>query len=257
MRAKIFGLMAAVSILPPGAWADESADPADPMWKMASCTNPSLSYPVKRKRLSGEVRALFDISADGDVENIRITAGGHDESMADYVTRALTRWRYFGYIENGELAPRKDVAITFTYGPEKDKPACTHTSLPELPSTLGDPADPFQSLLQCQELIMPAKAARWKTEGHVKVRYDISPEGMVSNIEILAAEPKDRFVADAKNMLDSWKYEEFLKAGEAIARPGMIVDFHYGELPEDANGDRCVFAPWDATQKVIRRRTIG
>jgi len=256
MRLLVSAFTASLMIATPAAQADDDAAPQDALWQMQSCKNSSLSYPVKRQRLSGNVDALFDITVDGDVENIRITGGEHDESMVDYVTRALARWRYFGYVKDGELAPRKDVQVTFTYGPEISR-SCTHTSLPELPSTLGDPTDPYQSLIQCQELIMPKKAARSKTSGHVRFGYDISADGVVSNITVQASEPEGRFDADAQNMLDSWKYEAFIETGVPIARPGLVVNFYFGDLPEGANADRCTYAPWDAVQKVIRQRTLN
>ncbi|WP_020399838.1 energy transducer TonB [Kordiimonas gwangyangensis] len=255
MRSWVKGLTVAVIGGATAAHADDTANEKDPLWQMSSCTNPGLSYAVKRKRLSGEIHALFDISADGDVENIRILEGDFEEGMSDYVTRALNRWSYFGYVKNGELAARKDVPITFTYGPEK-KRGCMHTSLPEPPSTLGDPTDPYQSLLQCTELMMPRKAARRKDPGHVRFSYDISADGAVSNLQVLSATPDDRYVEEATDALDSWKYQEFIQTGEAIARPGMVVDFYYGELPEGANSDRCTYAPWDATQQIMRRRMI-
>jgi outer membrane biosynthesis protein TonB len=255
MRLLVSAVTATLFFATPAVQAEDYAEPQDALWQMQSCKNPALSYPVKRQRLSGSIEALFDITVDGDVENIRITGGEHDASMVDYVSRALSRWRYFGYVKDGELAPRKDVPITFTYGTEKSR-SCTHTSLPELPSTLGDPADPYQSLIQCQELIMPKKAARSRTSGHVRFGYDIGADGVVGNITVQVSKPEGRFDADAQNMLDSWKYEEFIETGVPMARPGMVVDFYYGELPEGANSDRCTFAPWDATQQVMRRRMI-
>ncbi|WP_025896437.1 energy transducer TonB [Kordiimonas gwangyangensis] len=90
MRSWVKGLTVAVIGGATAAHADDTANEKDPLWQMSSCTNPGLSYAVKRKRLSGEIHALFDISADGDVENIRILEGDFEEGMSDYVTRAST-----------------------------------------------------------------------------------------------------------------------------------------------------------------------
>ncbi|WP_262690959.1 energy transducer TonB [Kordiimonas aestuarii] len=254
MKLRHLGHAALVLVIGSGVASAQARDdtaPRNALWQMSSCTNPGMSYAVKRQRLKGSVDAVFDITADGEVENIRILPGDHESTMDDYVVRALRRWRYFGYVKDGELAPRMDVTVTFTYGPAPSR-KCTHTSLPELPSTLGDPADPYQSLKQCMELIMPKKAARWKTEGHVRMGYDITPDGTVENIQVLAAEPEGRFDADATDMLDDWKYSAFIVAGEAIARPAMTIDFYYGDLPEGASNERCSYAPWDATHKLMK-----
>ncbi|WP_162173630.1 energy transducer TonB [Kordiimonas gwangyangensis] len=100
-----------------------------------------------------------------------------------------------------------------------------HTSLPEPPSTLGDPTDPYQSLLQCTELMMPRKAARRKDPGHVRFSYDISADGAVSNLQVLSATPDDRYVEEATDALDSWKYQEFIQTGEASPAPAWWWTF--------------------------------
>ncbi|WP_417451819.1 TonB family protein [Kordiimonas sp.] len=235
----------------PPSQARDTPEPQNALWQLSSCTNPGMSYSVKRKRLKGSIAVLFDIRADGEVENIRIQEGNHDVSMNGYVERALRRWRYFGYVRDGELAQRTDVPITFTYGPAPSK-SCTHTSLPELPSTLGDPKNPYQSLKQCMKLIMPLKAARKKTAGHITMGYDITAGGSVENVRVITSIPEGRFDAAATDMLDDWKYSEFMVAGEAVARPNMKVDFYFGDLPAEASDDRCAFAPWDATQKMVK-----
>ena len=232
----LFALCTAATMAP-AQGDDDSAQPQDALWKMAACANPGMSYPVKRQRLQGRVEVLYDITVDGEVENIRVQPGGHDASMDDYIIRALGRWSYFGYVQDGALAARHDVKAVFTYGPDKSK-SCTHTSLPPLPSTLGDPANPYQNLKQCQVLVMPKKAARRKTVWQARLQYDISADGSVSNIRVTDPTPDDSIKAaltrDATNRLEKWKYTEFITAGEAMARPDMTATFYYGKLPDGA-----------------------
>ncbi|WP_417464957.1 TonB family protein [Kordiimonas sp.] len=232
------------------ARAFEEGNPQDGMWLMSKCTNPGLAYQIKRHRTEGYVSVLFDISADGNVENIRITESVPEGAMDDYVTRALNRWQYFGYVKDAELARRENVELTFTFG-EEDSRRCTHTKLPELPSTMGNPQDPHQSLKACLELEMPRTAARRKQQGLVELHYDITAEGEVVNMVTATKDADPIFTDSAEKALRRWTYQPFLKAGKPIERKDMVVQFHYGDLPDGAADHRCSFAPWHATQKTM------
>ncbi|WP_160328608.1 energy transducer TonB [Kordiimonas lacus] len=231
------------------AMADEPQRPLDPMWQNSACVNPMMPRLVIKKRLTGHTSALFDITDDGKVKNIRITDSEPKGAMDGAVKRALKRWSYFLYFEDGYAAPRKDVPITFTFGEGGDA-TCTHIPLPELPSTAGDPVDPYVQLKQCTMLVMQQKEARKEISGSVTLRYDISKDGKVENIQVVKSTPEGVFDDNAQRALERWKYHEFKIAGEPIERPDMQVDFFFGALPDGASDNRCGYAPWDATNVI-------
>mgnify|MGYP003879942591 CR=1 FL=1 len=61
----------------------------------------------------------------------------------------------------------------------------------------------------------------------------------------------------APSAIQTTRSKAFIETGVPIARPGLVVGFYFGDLPEGANADRCTYAPWDAVQKVIRQRTLN
>lgn len=115
----------------PAALAEE--DPTDGYWLASRCKGARLSYEVRRDEVSGHVSVLYDIAANGRVENVRITESEPAGLMDMNVKNAMRGWRYFAYIKNGAEAARKDVSLTFTFGPKAPKEGkdCTHTELPE------------------------------------------------------------------------------------------------------------------------------
>lgn len=232
---------------------DASASPAplDPMWKVAACGNPRLTRTAISKRVTGHVSALFDITVEGKVTNIRIT-DSHPAGMMDYSAKqALKRWEYFAYLKDGKLSSRENVSVTFTFGPDQTR-SCTHAPLPELPSTAGLASDPFAALRVCPHLKMSKRAARKRKPGLVSLQYDINKKGEVKNVQVLEELPDDRFTKEARNALIRWKYSDFLTKGAPTPRPAMRVTFHFGEVPEGANKHHCAHAPWDTKEKVIK-----
>ena len=115
----------------PTALADD--DPTDGYWLASRCKGARLSYEVRRDEVSGHVSVLYDIAANGRVENVRITESEPAGLMDMNVKNAMRGWRYFAYLKDGVEAARKDVSLTFTFGPKapKDGKDCTHTELPQ------------------------------------------------------------------------------------------------------------------------------
>lgn len=245
-----YGLYFAALTCTTPVYALEDGDPQDGMWLMSKCANPGLAYAVKKQRLEGYVTVMFDIAPEGNVENIRIEESVPEGVMDDYVTRALNRWQYFGYVKNAEIAGRENVKLTFTFSDE-DSRSCTHTKLPPPPSSVGDPKDPHQNLQSCMTLEMPKKAARKKRQGLVEFSFDITAEGAVENISPLSGNQNSEFSDRAENALKRWQYHPFLAAGKPVKREGVQVQFHFGDLPEGASSNRCSYAPWHATQKTM------
>lgn len=236
-----------------GSYADEP-QPQSGLWNYSNCSTPRFGPAVLRKRTPAYATLLFDISLDGHPENIRVTKSSPGHLIDKAARKAIKRWQYFAYIEDGELKPRKDVAITFTYGDEpiaKDA-SCTHTPWPEGASHEGDPTDPFIQLKRCRSLILPRAAARNHLSATARVRYDISPEGNTINlklIEVNTAKP-EIFEQPALAAVSRWRYAPFLKKGETQTREGLEVTLNFGDLPSGAVEHPCSYASWESTNQI-------
>ncbi|WP_262690962.1 energy transducer TonB [Kordiimonas aestuarii] len=128
-----FGAVVGVSAALPAASASAEDEPANGYWLASRCKGARLAYEARRDNISGRVSVLYDVLPNGRVDNIRITESVPEGVMDRNVKSAMRGWRYFAYMKDGVEMGRKDVALTFTFGPneaEKGK-ECTHTPLPE------------------------------------------------------------------------------------------------------------------------------
>jgi protein TonB len=65
----------------------------------------------------------------------------------------------------------------------------------------------------------PRQALRARLEGHVTMEFTIEPDGSVSGIQVIEAEPPRVFNAAAVTALSRWKFKPRMVDGRAVARP--------------------------------------
>ncbi|MES1942559.1 TonB2 protein [Salinisphaera sp. PC39] len=64
----------------------------------------------------------------------------------------------------------------------------------------------------------PATAKRAKIEGHVTMEFTVRPDGSVSDIRVVDAQPPRMFNRAAKEALSRWKFRPRERDGERVAR---------------------------------------
>lgn len=224
--------------------------PEDGEYLLQYCKGPRMSYKVKKKRITGHVDVLFDISEDGKTNNIRIANAANSQAFNKSVIKALSAWRYYAYQNNGEIAPRQNVKLTFSFheyaGLNNDQ-SCLKSYLPEGPTTVGDPASPQVAIKSCHNLAMPKKYDKRKTYSKTSIQYDISKTGKVSNISIISNGYTSIFDQTAKNALSLMRYQKFFKAGKPIARSGVVAHFTFGTYDGKEDKHSCFHADYGSS----------
>ena len=64
----------------------------------------------------------------------------------------------------------------------------------------------------------PRAAERRGIEGHVVVRYNVSPEGAIADIEVVEATPAGVFERAVMQALEGWRYVSSAEATEGVER---------------------------------------
>lgn len=78
----------------------------------------------------------------------------------------------------------------------------------------------------------PADAVRNHIEGWVKLSFDISPDGRVTNIQVMDAEPKRVFDRSARKALARWKYQPKKADGIFVSQPNqqIVISFSLDDV---------------------------
>lgn len=88
-----------------------------------------------------------------------------------------------------------------------------------------------QAVAQDRELVTveapeyPRGAERRELEGHVTVRYSVTAEGTVANVEVVEANPEGVFDRAVLRALESWRYAPSDASTDGIER---TFDFNLG-----------------------------
>lgn len=80
-------------------------------------------------------------------------------------------------------------------------------------------------LIQAEAPEFPRAAERREIEGHVVVRYTVTADGAVSNIEVVEATPAGVFERSVMRALESWQYAA---TGANVDGVERRFDFNFG-----------------------------
>lgn len=75
--------------------------------------------------------------------------------------------------------------------------------------------------------LYPIQAARNSTEGFVRVAFDINPNGIPENIEVIEQNPVKTFAKVAIEAVSQWKYEPLIVNGEAVTQENVSVQLDF------------------------------
>jgi protein TonB len=93
--------------------------------------------------------------------------------------------------------------------------------------TFGAPvmAADERELVEVEAPAYPRSAERREIEGHVVVRYNVTPDGTVDGVEVVEAAPAGIFERSVMRALESWRYAAAAETTEGVERR---FDFNFG-----------------------------
>jgi protein TonB len=82
-----------------------------------------------------------------------------------------------------------------------------------------------RELVEVEAPAYPRSAERREIEGHVVVRYNVTPDGAVEGVEVVEASPAGVFERSVMRALESWRYATAAETTEGVERR---FDFNFG-----------------------------
>lgn len=92
---------------------------------------------------------------------------------------------------------------------------------------MGQPQDQDATPVVRIDPKYPPEAARDGIQGWVQLSYAIAPDGSVTDVQVLAAEPRRIFDKSAIQALKRWKFRPKLEQGKAVVQQGLKVQLDF------------------------------
>lgn len=147
-----------------------------------------------------------------------------EESAAKKVIRAIPQPPVPQLIPKLTVPTSEDPGDLLDVLPHAGQPviALTGPSL-ENPASVDKAATPLVRI----EPKYPPAAARDGVNGWVQLRFNIGADGRVTDVRVLAAEPRRVFEQEAIRALKNWKYQPKLENGRAVAQSDLEVQLDF------------------------------
>lgn len=231
-----------------------------------------MPFAARRKGILASADVTFNIKPNGRTSDIRVEPVQfaleenrvHEAAFQSSISRALRRWRYFAYMNDGEEMGREDVRLNFFFsdqvaGEEEltREESCTTSFSPEPPSHAGDPANPLVNLQLCMAPNITEEADKAKQSGKVTVAFNVSEEGKVVDANVKDGNAEDPFTKKAIDAVNLWQYQPFLITGTPTARKNLAVQISYGEKPESLERANCLHADFGTSNKLPPVKAIA
>jgi len=82
------------------------------------------------------------------------------------------------------------------------------------------------------ELLTNAAHRDWPKNGHIGVRYDVTPEGRPANVRVVDSMPQGTYDYVVQQHVEGFAFRPRFVDGEAVASPDQIFEIHFA-LPDD------------------------
>lgn len=107
----------------------------------------------------------------------------------------------------------------------------------------GDEADGNWLNSRCRAARLAREVQQDQLEGYVKVRYDIQPNGRVTNIRVIESTHDGVMDLSVKNAMRGWRYFAYLKDGVESGRKDVEMKVTFGGDP-NVQETSCTHVPW-------------
>ena len=152
---------------------------------------------------------LYDIDAEGAARNVRVVAQGGDPVLADLAGASVADSRFHPgrpvsgcYVTFAARAKTAGAPIKSSGRRTPSPAALPARSVRAQPPPLDKACGAIRETLNIStQSAYPPALARERVEGWATLRFDVTPEGRVSDVEVVAAQPVDAFAQAATTML--------------------------------------------------------